>query len=152
MILRPASESDRSAINALACQVHDLHVSWRPDIYRPTEEFYNEKGFLKFFGDETLFVVEQGGEVAAYVRFSLRDLDHRLLEPRKVLYVEELCVGEAFRHQGLGKQMMLDLKQIAKDRGCTDLELSALPQNEAAVHLYESLGFTVRHIDYQMKL
>lgn len=152
MILRPAREEDREAVNALAKQVHDLHVVWRPDIYRSCAEFYNDKGFSKFFAEKTLYVAEREGKTVGYVRFDLRDLSHRLLAPRKLLYVEELCVAEGFRHQGLGRQMMLDLRQIALDRGCTDMELSAVPQNQAAVHLYESLGFTVRHIEYQMKL
>ena len=36
-MLEPAVSSDREAINALAMQVHALHVGWRPDIYRSEE-------------------------------------------------------------------------------------------------------------------
>ncbi|MDO5400239.1 MAG: GNAT family N-acetyltransferase [Eubacteriales bacterium] len=152
MILRPAQEADREAVNSLARQVHELHVNWRPDIFRPSAEFYNEKGFAKFFAEKLMYVAEANGEVAAYVRFDLRELNHWSLMPRKILYVEELCVAEPFRHQGIGRQLMLELREIAKERGCTDMELSAVPQNETAIRLYESLGFTVRHMDFQMKL
>ena len=32
-LLEPAKSSDREAVNALAIQVHDLHVGWQPQYY-----------------------------------------------------------------------------------------------------------------------
>lgn len=152
MILRPASESDRETVKAISRQLHDLHVAYRPDIFRPAADFYNDKGIDMFLREGSVLVLEHQGTIAGFVHFSLREIQHRLLMPRKLLYIEELCVDENFRRQGLGRQMMRELMDFARSQGCTDMELTAYPQNEGAIRLYESLGFTVRHIDYQMKL
>ena len=37
-MLELARESDWDAIRRLSVQIHDLHVSWRPDIYCHSEE------------------------------------------------------------------------------------------------------------------
>ena len=40
-MLELAQRSDREAVNALALQVHEMHVGWRPDIYEMAEELSN---------------------------------------------------------------------------------------------------------------
>ena len=39
-MLELAVESDREAVNAMALQVHAMHVSWRPDIYEMVAQLY----------------------------------------------------------------------------------------------------------------
>ena len=41
-----ARTGDREAVNVLAKQIHEMHVSWRPDIYEMVPELYPEERFL----------------------------------------------------------------------------------------------------------
>ena len=41
-MLELARDTDRPAVNAMARQVHAMHVAWRPDIYEMVEELYPE--------------------------------------------------------------------------------------------------------------
>ena len=59
------------------------------------------------------------------------------------LYLEDLFVKPAFRGQGVGKQLMLFLAQLANERGCGRMEWSVLDWNQRAIDFYESLDATV---------
>ena len=41
-MLELARPGDREAVNEIAGQVHEIHVSWRPDIYCAVEDYYSE--------------------------------------------------------------------------------------------------------------
>jgi len=56
-------------------------------------------------------------------------------------HITNLAVRPDWRRQGLGRALALDLLAHAKSRGCLRATLEVRPSNEAAVALYQSLGF-----------
>ena len=87
-----------------------------------------------------------------YVLVKIRDYDWPGMVRRKVMLVDELCVEEMARGQGIGTEMMAEVRALAKAFGCTDLQLGVYPQNDAAVSFYQKCGFTIRSIDMQRKV
>lgn len=59
---------------------------------------------------------------------------------RPGLYLEDLFVRPAWRGQGIGKTLLLQLARLAHDRGCGRMEWTVLDWNEPAIAFYESLG------------
>jgi len=57
-------------------------------------------------------------------------------------HITNLAVRPEYRRVGLGKALVLALLEAAKGLGCARATLEVRPSNEAAVKLYESLGFT----------
>ncbi|MCS7253357.1 MAG: GNAT family N-acetyltransferase [Armatimonadota bacterium] len=55
--------------------------------------------------------------------------------------IVSIAVADAFQNQGLGRQLMKILIEIAKRRAKRGLELDVYKENTRAIHLYESLGF-----------
>lgn len=151
-MLEPAVSSDREAINALAMQVHALHVGWRPDIYTMPQELYPQERMEAEIQKSALYVARQNGLVVGYALLETRCVDIPGLMMRKVLLVEELCVAEGCRGKGIGTDMMEEIQALAKESGCTDLQLSVQPENEAALALYRKCGFTVRNLNMQRKI
>lgn len=151
-MLEPARPSDQEAVNALARQVHELHVGWRPDIFRMPEELFPEDRFSALLENNQMYVARKDGAVIAYALLIVRERKLPGLVDRKIMLLDEICIEETCRHQGIGKLLMEEIKKIARHLGCTDLQLGVYPQNEAAIALYESAGMKVRSIDYQMKL
>ena len=151
-MLELARPEDRSIVNMLAAQVHELHVAWRPDIYEDAEELWPQSRFDDAVSSRQLFVAKNDDSVLGYVLVKIRDYDIVGHVKRKVLVVDEICVDQSHRNQGIGTQMMRDVRAIAKAFGCTDLQLGVYPQNNEALAFYQKCGFRIRSIDMQMKL
>lgn len=151
-MLELAREADRASVNRLACQVHALHVSWRPDIYRMPEELYPQERFAQAIQDRELYVAKQSNTIVGYVLLRIRqNRDIPGLVNRTILLVDEFCVEESVRGQGIGTEMMTEVRAIARAFGCTDLQLGVYPQNDAAVAFYQKCGFSIRSIEMQRK-
>lgn len=52
-----------------------------------------------------------------------------------------LMVASDWRRRGVGRALMLGAEEWARSAGVRKLELHVLPYNEAAIALYESLGY-----------
>ena len=151
-MLELATVNDRAAVNRMARQVHAMHVAWRPDIYEMVDELYPEERVREGIAARELYVAKLAGQTVGYVSLKIRNYDHPGLVKRKVMLVDEICVGEHFRNQGVGRAMMADVHALAKAFGCTDLQLGVYPQNDSAVAFYQKCGFTIRSIDMQRKV
>lgn len=151
-MLELATPADRPAVNALAREVHEMHVAWRPDIYEMVEELYTEERFNEAVTARQLYVAKLNGIVAGYVLIKIRDYDWPGVVRRKVMVVDEICVEKAFRGHGIGTRMMEEVHALARAFGCTDMQLGVYPQNDDAVGFYQKCGFTIRSIDMQRKV
>lgn len=50
-------------------------------------------------------------------------------------------VGEGHRRQGIGRALFAAIRDAARERGLTRIELDVWAFNESAVRFYESIGF-----------
>jgi len=148
-MLELARESDFDAINAMSRQVHAMHVAWRPDIYEMAQSLYTKERFTEAIQSRSLYVAKIDGMAVGYVLLKIRDIDWSGMARRKVMLVDEFCVEETVRNQGIGTQMMAEVRVLAKAFGCTDLQLSVYPQNDAAVAFYQKCGFMIQSITMQ---
>lgn len=146
-MLQLARAQDRETVNILALQVHEMHVRWRPDLFVPVKELYPQERFEAEIKQRQLYVAKIDGAAVGYVRLEIRQVDVPGMSKRRILLVEEFCVHEACRNQGIGHAMMADVRALATAFGCTDLELGVYPQNDEAVGFYQKCGFTIRKID-----
>ena len=151
-MLELARQCDFDSVNALAIQVHALHVSWRPDIYQMSERMYSAERFSDAVRQRQLYVAKLNELVVGYTRVQILDYNHTGVVRRKVMYIDEFVVSESCRNQGIGTQMMAEVRALAKAFGCTDLELGVYPQNDAAVAFYQKCGFAIRSIDMQRRV
>lgn len=58
-------------------------------------------------------------------------------------HVCEMFVDERKRSRGIGRNLLTELIRVAKQQGLTTLMLAVWQQNEPAIRLYTSLGFTI---------
>ena len=151
-MLQLARPEDWGAVEALAQQAHAMHVQWRPDIYEMPEVLYPEERFLAAIKERQLYVAKIDNAVVGYVLLKMRNYDWPGVVKRKVMVVDELCVHESCRNQGIGKQMMNDAWALAKAFRCTDMQLGVYPQNDDAVGFCQKCGFTIRSIDMHRKV
>jgi GNAT superfamily N-acetyltransferase len=144
MIVRAAKRSDIPAIVALNAEVHDIHLQLFPDIFKPTEpaamaERYSE--WLSVDG-QAILVVEDDGVVLAYLTLRKQERPgHILVQERKCVYIDEACVTEKRRGQGLFGALLAEAKQVARQWGMSRLELDVWSENTAAKRAFRQCGF-----------
>ena len=151
-MLELARPNDRAAIEVLAQQIHRMHVNWRPDIYELADEMWPQSRFDDAVSGRQLFVAKKADTVVGYVIVKVRDYDMVGHTKRRVLLVDEICVDESRRNQGIGTEMMIEVRAVAKAFGCTDLQLSVDPQNNEALAFYQKCGFRIRSVNMVVKL
>lgn len=78
-------------------------------------------------------VVELGGKIAGYCGYWGIAGEG---------YIYNVAVRKEFRRQRIGYQMLKTLLEESSGRGITSFTLEVRYSNEAAIRLYESLGFT----------
>ncbi len=151
-MLQLAVPGDFEAVNEMARQVHAMHTAWRPDIYEMVPQLFPRERFDAAIRDRQLYVARLGHAAVGYTTLKIRSYDWPGVVRRRVMVVDEFCVHETCRDQGIGKQMMEDIHALARAFGCADLQLGVYPQNEGAVAFYQKCGFQIRSIDMQKKV
>lgn len=151
-MLELATPNDRSEVNRLARQVHRLHVEWRPDLYTMPEELFPEVLYRDLLKKRELYVAKIGGIVVGFAWLRIRTAEGVGLVTRKVMLVDQFCVDEGCRSQGIGTQMMEEVRILARAFGCSDLQLSVYPQNDEAVSFYQKCGFMIQSINMHRKV
>ena len=59
---------------------------------------------------------------------------------RAGIFLEDLYVSPEYRKLGYGKELLVNLAKIAKERGCGRLEWNCLDWNTPSIGFYKSLG------------
>lgn len=151
-MLELATLRDLDVVNALARQVHELHVAWRPDLFRMPEELYSIERLEDCIRRRELYVARLNGIIVGYVLLKIKAYDSPGHVRRTVMVLDEICVEKQFRGHGIGTRMMEEVHALARAFGCTDMQLGVYPQNDDAVGFYQKCGFTIRSIDMQRKV
>ena len=143
MTIRKATEADIPQILRLLVQVNMVHHIGRPDIFKGPITKYDEAQLCALLNDETrpVFVCADGDRVLGYVFCALHETaESPMLHGFTTLYVDDLCVDEAARGQGVGRALMEHATDVAKQAGCQSVTLNVWACNEGARQFYEALG------------
>ena len=68
---------------------------------------------------------------------------------KPLLNIHDLYVAEAYRKQGIGRQLMSQAEQLARDNGCYKMTLEVLSKNEPAKKSYQASGYKPYQLDEQ---
>ena len=155
MVIRFAEEKDIPGMIELLKQVGQVHHDIRPDIFRDGCQKYDEVALAELLKDETrpIFIADEDGDVMGYCFCILRAFaGESVMTDRKELYIDDLCVDEGHRGQGIAKALYRHVTDFAKSIGCTFITLNVWSGNDSAMKFYENAGLTPRSITMEMKL
>lgn len=156
IVIRRAAECDIPGIEALLTEIKELHRAARPDIFREGPK-YDSKGLAALLSDESrpVFVaVTADGQTAGHAFCIITDYrGHSDHADGVSLYLDDLCVGKAFRGQGIGSALFDRVVAAARECGADTLDLNVWEFNKNAVEFYEKRGMTTRnrHLELRIK-
>lgn len=154
MNIRFAKEEDIPALIDLLQQVGQVHHDIRPDIFRNACQKYDEAALAALLQDKTrpIFVAEDG-KLRGYCFCILREFEGKsVMTDRRELYIDDLCVDENCRGQGIAKALLTYVTDYAKSIGCVFVTLNVWNGNDNAMKFYEKAGMTPRSVTMEMKL
>ena len=155
MTIERANESHIPGLIRLLYQVGEVHHQIRPDIFRAGALKYDEKDLEVLLADENrpVFVAAEDGKVLGYCFCVIEDSrGSTVLTDRVEVYIDDLCVEESCRGQGVAKQLYEDTCAWAKGLGCAFVTLNVWCGNDGAMKFYEKMGLTPRKIFMEVKL
>lgn len=155
MNIRLANKSDIPGLISLLLQVGQIHHELRPDIFRPRTLKYDASALAELLEDENrpVFVAMDGDFVAGYCFCVHREYkDSGVSTDRRELYIDDLCVDEAHRGQGVASKLYRHVTDYAKASGCSFITLNVWCGNDHAMHFYEKMGMRPRNITMEAPL
>lgn len=143
-VIRRAKEPDIPRIDDLLLQVLTVHHDIRPDLFKADCRKYNDREIMALIEDDLrpVFVYEDDDGVVQGYAFCVLEQHpgNNILTDIKTLYIDDLCVDEGRRGEGIGRQLYEYVKQYAKDQGCYNLTLNMWEGNDDAIRFYRNLG------------
>lgn len=155
MMIRFAREEELEKVNELRKEVNDVHVEGRPDIFKPGFDAVLRDYIYEIWKDpnKDIVVAERDGEICGVAVLNcIYKPENPFMLARDFMDVDEFCVAEKYRRQGVATEMIEFIKKYAKDKGFQKLELNMWEFNEGALKFYESAGFETYRRYMEIKL
>ena len=155
MEIRFAQAQDVNGILALLRQVGYVHHVGRPDLFRSNAQKYGASQVLDMLNSSKspIFVAVEGDKVLGYGFCQVHVYGNDpVIRDHVELYIDDLCVDENCRGQGIGKKIYQEILRYAKMRRCDSVTLNVWCCNESAMKFYESLGLKPRKIGMECML
>ena len=155
MFIRLAEKKDIPGILALLLQVGDVHHRLRPDIFREGAQKYDRTALLSLLQDpqRPIYVAEQEDFVAGYAFCALKSQgENAVMLARSEFYIDDLCVDESCRGQGIATALYRHVCAAAKELGCDFVTLNVWHGNESAMKFYEKMGLRPRNTMMELPL
>ena len=144
MTIRFAKENELERVNELRKQVNDIHVEGKPDVFKPgfCDELRDYIYAIWNDPEQEIVVADCDGVICGFA------ILHHIFKPenpfmyvRDFLDIDEFCVDEAYRRQGVATEMVSFILKYAKEKGYPRLELNMWEFNDGALAFYEAAGF-----------
>lgn len=148
--IRNAKPDEYKTVEAIMKQVQQLHIDWRPDIYKYNETVLPLEIYEQAVKDQTFFVAEYDGQVAGILFIMYRHIENPIQVTRNIIFIDSMAVDEKYRGKGIGHAFFDFLKELKTQGGYDGIELQVNAKNEAAYKMYTDCGFSNKSINMEL--
>ena len=152
-MIREMNLNDYEDVRILVRQIHELHLSNRPDIYNDGESFPKEY-FEKVLSDANNlnYVYVENKKIVGVLNATLQHTNPLpIIKPRTYYFIENLVVDKNHRRKGIAKKLFSYLTLKAKENNIDSIELNVWSFNTEAIKFYESMGMNIKNIRMEIK-
>jgi PhnO protein len=134
-LMRGAHEADLPDIYRMLCQLEEHELDF--DVFR--QKFLDN---LQNPGIHYI-VATQADKAVGFISLHVQQLLHH---DGGVGEIQELIVDPNIRSQGIGRQLVDQVRQVAIDNNCESLEVTTNVRRERTKMFYEKNGLTPSHV------
>ena len=151
VIVRLPRLQDYERVSKIMDQVQQLHVEWRPDVYKPASPLITMDMFEAILKDENWYVAEADGVVVGVLELMKRHVESPAQVMKDVLFISTMAVDEKYRGKGSGHLFFEKVKRLKQEKGYDTIELQVNAKNRLAYEMYRKYGFTEKSINMELK-
>ena len=151
VIIRLPRLQDYERVSQIMDQVQQLHVEWRPDVYKPASPLITMDMFEAILKDENWYVAEADGVVVGVLELMKRHVESPAQVMKDVLFISTMAIDEKYRGKGIGHLFFEKVKQLKQEKGYDTIELQVNAKNRLAYEMYRKYGFTEKSINMELK-
>lgn len=148
--IRNSRLDEYKTVEAIMKQAQQLHIDWRPDIYKYNENVLPLEIYEQAVKDKTFFVAEYEEQVAGILFIMYRHIENPVQVTRNIIFIDSMAVDEKYRGKGIGHAFFDFLKALRNKKGYDGIELQVNAKNEAAYKMYADYGFTNKSINMEL--
>ena len=155
MMIRFACEADIPQMLELLRQVELVHHGIRPDLFRNGGEKYDAEALRQLLCDPTrpILAAVEDGTMVGYAFCILQTVQNDpVLRNRKELYIDDLCVDETRRGQGVAGALYRAVCDYARELDCDAVTLNVWCGNDRAMAFYEKCGLKPQKVGMEYVL
>ena len=155
MEIRLATKNEIPGMINLLQQVGEVHHQIRPDLFRGGAQKYSEADLEQLLEDPSrpIFGALEEGNLLGYCFCIIEEVkDNPVLRDTKTCYIDDLCVDENCRGQGIATKLYDHVCGYARSIGCGSVTLNVWCGNDNAMKFYESRGMKPRKIYMEASL
>ena len=155
-MVRRARKEDIARILELLIQVDMVHHNGRPDLFKGPATKYGADELEEIIKNDStpVFVcVNEEGTVMGHAFCMHKQItDDRVLTDVRTLYIDDICVDEAFRGHGVGRALYDHVIEYARSLDFYNVTLNVWSCNPGAVKFYETMGLKPQKIGMEKVL
>ena len=151
VIVRLPRLQDYERVSKIMDQVQQLHVEWRPDVYKPASPLITMDMFEAILKDENWYVAEADGVVVGVLELMKRHVESPAQVMKDVLFISTMADDEKYRGKGIGHLFFEKVKRLKQEKGYDTIELQVNAKNRLAYEMYRKYGFTEKSINMELK-
>ena len=151
VIVRLPRLQDYERVSQIMDQVQQLHVEWRPDVYKPVSPLITMDLFEAILKDGNWYVAEADGVVVGILELMKRHVESPAQVTKDVLFISTMAIDEKYRGKGIGHLFFEKVKQLKQEKGYDTIELQVNAKNRLAYEMYRKYGFTEKSINMELK-
>ena len=148
-----AKGEDIPRILELLVQVNMVHHNGRPDLFKGPTTKYNADELKTLLADDQrpVFVYrDDSGRVLGYAFCILKEVrGDQLMQDIRTLYIDDLCVDENCRGQGVGSALYRHVLDYARQERCYNVTLNVWSLNAPAMAFYQKCGLKPQKVEME---
>ncbi len=148
--IRSPKLQDYDRFSNIMNQVQQLHVDWRPDVYKTANPLITKEMFEEILESENWYVAETNGIVVGVLELIKRHVESPSQVTKNILFISSMAVDKEYRGKGIGHQFFEKVKQIKEENGYDTIELQVNAKNQMAYEMYKNYGFTEKSINMEL--
>lgn len=117
--IRNSKLDEYELVESIMKQVQQMHVSWRPDIYKFSKTVLPFEVYEQAVKEKTFFVAESDGIVAGILFIVYQHIENPNLVTRDIIFIDSMAVDEKYRGKGIGHAFFDFLRKLKKEKGMT---------------------------------